>query len=201
MDKKTEKSIKNYNKIASNYDQTFDGRFTRSFKIELAKVMHIERGYRVLDVACGNGALLKLLSEKANIDAYGVDISENMIKEAKTKYPKMKFSVTNSAKLPFENGIFDIISVCAAFHHFTEPATFILEAKRVLRQGGSIFIADPYLPPVIRHCTNLILPWLNMGDVKIYSESELQGFFRKAGFVNISAKRIGKFGCMIMGVK
>lgn len=201
MDKKTEKSIKNYNKIASNYDQTFDGKFTRGFKTELAKVMHLERGYRVLDVACGNGTLLKLLSEKTNIDAYGVDISENMIKEAKTKYPKMKFCVTNSAKLPFEDDIFDIISVCAAFHHFTEPAAFISEAKRVLRQGGFIFIADPYLPPVIRHCTNLILPWLNMGDVKIYSRSEFQGFFQKAGFVNISVKRIGMFGCLIRGVK
>lgn len=89
MDKKTAQSIKNYNKIASCYDETFDGKFTRGFKTELSKIIHLDSGYRVLDVACGNGALLKLLSDRAKIQAYGVDISENMIKEAQSRHPQM----------------------------------------------------------------------------------------------------------------
>lgn len=197
MDKKTEQSIRNYNKIASNYDETFDGKFTRSFKAELTRAIHLESGYRVLDVACGNGMLLKLLSDKANIEVYGVDISENMIKEAVIKYPYMKFSVTNSAELPFEDGVFDVVCVCAAFHHFTEPAAFIAEAKRVLRQGGFIYIADPYLPPIVRHVANLVLPLLNMGDVKVYSKREFESLFQRAGFVNIAVRRFGMKGCIV----
>lgn len=65
MDKKTEQSIKNYNKIAVEYDNTFDGKFTQGFKAEIAKVIHLEKSYKVLDVACGNGSLLQLLSSKA----------------------------------------------------------------------------------------------------------------------------------------
>jgi len=138
MDKRTEQSIKNYNRIAVEYDNTFDGKFTQGFKEEIAKVIHLENSYKVLDVACGNGSLLKMLSGKAKLHAYGVDISENMIKEAKSRYPEMQFITTNSAGLPFEDDYFDVITVCAAFHHFTEPEKFISEAKRTLKAGGYI---------------------------------------------------------------
>lgn len=35
-------------------------------------------GDKILDIACGNGYLLGELSKKAKVNAYGVDISENM---------------------------------------------------------------------------------------------------------------------------
>jgi ubiquinone/menaquinone biosynthesis C-methylase UbiE len=201
MDKKTEESIKNYNKIASNYDETFDGKFTRGFKKELANIIHLEDGYKLLDVACGNGMLLKMLSNKKNIESYGVDISENMVKEAQNRYPQMQFCATNSAYLPFEDRFFDIITVCAAFHHFTEPLKFISEAKRILKPGGYIYVADPYFPPIVRQITNIILPLLKMGDVKVYAKAELLRMFQDEGFKNMSVKRFGMLGCMLRGVK
>lgn len=48
MDKRTEQSIKNYKKIAVEYDNTFDGKFTQGFKAEIAKVIHLENSYKVL---------------------------------------------------------------------------------------------------------------------------------------------------------
>jgi len=201
MDKRTEQSIKNYNKIAVEYDNTFDGKFTQGFKVEMAKVTHIENSYKLLDVACGNGSLLKMLSSKAKLHSYGVDISQNMIKEAKSRYPEMQFITTNSAELPFEDDFFDIITVCAAFHHFTEPEKFISEAKRTLKAGGYIYIADLYLPPVVRHIANLILPLLKMGDVKVYNQRELMRLFQEQGYVNITVNKFGVAGCMLVAVK
>lgn len=192
MDIKTEESRVNYNKIAGNYDETFDGRFTREFKSTLVEAVKLEKGYKVLDVACGNGALLWNLSEKEKIEGYGVDISENMINIAQNKYPDFTFSVANSDCLPFENDKFDIITVCAAFHHFTKPEKFIGEAKRVLKEGGVLYIAELYSPPVIRQVSNLVLPFAKMGDVKIYSKKELMKFAQDAGYKEVSVDRIGK---------
>lgn len=200
MDKRTEQSVENYNRIAEDYDNTFDGKFTRSFKEEIANVIHLDNSFKVLDVACGNGSLLKMLSDKARIQAYGVDISENMIKEAKNRYPQMQFVLTNSSELPFEGSFFDVITVCAAFHHFSEPRKFVSEAKRVLKPGGYIFVADPYFPPIVRQAANLVIPLLKMGDVKVYSRKELIRFFREQDFRNIIVKRFGLSGYLLMGV-
>ncbi|HEX3028026.1 MAG TPA: class I SAM-dependent methyltransferase [Clostridia bacterium] len=207
MDKKTEESLKNYNKIASNYDETFDGKYTLEFKLQLSNVVRLENGYRVLDVACGNGTLLKLLSDKKQIQAYGVDISENMLNEAKKKFPEMVFAYANSSELPFESDFFDAITVSAAFHHFTEPEKFLSEAWRILKRGGYLYIADPYFPPVIRQITNLILrtnltlPLTKMGDVKVYNKSELIGFLKDGNFVNIDGSRFIKKGLLAVGMK
>ncbi len=201
MDKKTEESLKNYDKIASNYDETFDGKYTLEFKLQLSKAVRLENGYRVLDVACGNGALLKLLADKKQIQAYGVDISENMVKEAKKKYPEMDFASANSCKLPFESGFFDAITVSAAFHHFTEPEKFLSEAWRILNRGGHLYIADPYFPPVMRQIANLIFPLMKMGDVKVYSKQELISFLKKGNFVNIEVGRFIKKGLLAVGMK
>ena len=42
-DKKTNESIKNYNRIAEDYDNTFDGHFTNSLKREIVKQLKIEK--------------------------------------------------------------------------------------------------------------------------------------------------------------
>ncbi|HEY9059258.1 MAG TPA: methyltransferase domain-containing protein [Pseudobacteroides sp.] len=201
MDKKTEQSMINYNKIAAEYDNTFDGRFTKGFKEEIANVIHLNNSFKVLDVACGNGNMLKMLSGKNRIQAYGVDISENMIKEAKCRYPEMQFVSSNSSKLPFEDSFFDVITVCAAFHHFTEPQRFASEAKRVLKPGGYIYLADIHMPPIARQLANLVLPHLKMGDVKVYGKNELMAFFQEQGFVNLKVKKFGMFGQVLIGMR
>ena len=54
-------------------------------------MIDLSEGDVVLDVACGNGTLLRELSKKAKIQANGIDISENMIHAAKMRCPDMSF--------------------------------------------------------------------------------------------------------------
>ncbi|MGB4661173.1 MAG: class I SAM-dependent methyltransferase [Mobilitalea sp.] len=201
MDKKTQESVRKYNKIAVEYDDTFDGKFTRCLKNEIVRVIRLDDSNKVLDVVCGNGTLLKLINDKIQVQAYGVDISDNMIKEAKRKYPEMQFVTTNSALLPFQDNSFDAVTVCAAFHHFTEPDKFLKEAKRVLKPGGYIYIADPYFPLLIRQFAKIIFPLLKMGDVKIYNKRELNNFLNSHGFLDVSVNRFGTYGFMAIGKK
>lgn len=75
MDKKTERSRIAYNKIAFGYDMSREGQYTRSHIKELSDTIDLGEGDVVLDVACGNGTLLKELSKKAKIQANGMKLS------------------------------------------------------------------------------------------------------------------------------
>jgi methionine biosynthesis protein MetW len=45
----------------------------------------VERGARVLDVGCGDGALLRLLAERKNVDGRGVELSQRGVNECVAK--------------------------------------------------------------------------------------------------------------------
>lgn len=180
-----------YDSKAENYEQTFDGKFTEAFKAMLVKEMKIENSDRVLDVACGTGALLHRLSQLYDIHAYGVDISENMIKVASVRHPGINFKACDSEALKFSDKFFNIVTVCAAFHHFPNPDEFIREALRILVKGGRIYIAEVYIPPFIRQVYNIFLPLSKAGDVKLYSPEEIKYMLQKAGLSNLKVVKKG----------
>ncbi len=45
----------------------------------------VERGARVLDVGCGDGALLQLLAQRKNVDGRGVELSQRGVNECVAK--------------------------------------------------------------------------------------------------------------------
>lgn len=179
---KTEQSKEAYNKKARDYDNTREGRFTVRFKQELVNLIRLKPNANVLDVACGNGALLAMLGSKTKINGYGVDISENMITEAKKLHPDFQYAISGCDVLPFADNHFDVITVSASFHHFEQPGLFLKEAKRVLKQGGELFIAEIHWPFVLRIIGNPLLPLLKSGDVKICSPKELERLLLNNGF-------------------
>lgn len=61
------KSKATYDKMADEYYNSFDGKFTRKFKRLLAENISAEDNINILDVACGNGSLLALLSKQKTI--------------------------------------------------------------------------------------------------------------------------------------
>ena len=182
MNKFEQRSKNSYNKKAQNYDSTFDGKFTVKFKKMLCKYINISPGSTVADVACGNGRLLHSLAKKNMFSGYGVDISDKMIEQAKKLNPDMHFYVSACDKLPFKQGEIDIMTVCAAFHHFPDVRGFAKEAARVVKTGGSLYIADVYLPKALRVLVNPFIRFSKSGDVKIYAPEEIAAIFGKYGF-------------------
>lgn len=186
MGKKTEQSQKVYNEMAWQYDSAPEGNYTRAHKEEIIKKVVLREGDSLLDVACGNGYLIGEFSKKVKVNAFGVDISENMIAVAKKRYPDCTFIVSSSTPLDFENESMDVITVSCAFHHFEKPQFFANECMRVLKKNGKVFIAEPFFPPVVRWVANtIVFPFSKTGDVKVYSQKKLCQFFKLAGFTEI----------------
>ena len=201
MNKKTEESRIAYNKIAFEYDTSREGQYTRFHIKELFNTIDLSEGDIVLDVACGNGTLLRELSKKAKIQANGIDISENMIHAAKMRYPNMNFEVKPCYPLEWNDESIDIITVCCAFHHFDNPQGFVNECKRVLKKSGTVYIADPNFGAVLRFLANKFwLPFSKSGDVRIYSPKELEAFFNNSGFKTVQVYKKDK-GLFLKAVK
>ena len=186
-----EKNIKAYDKKAGDYDNTLDGKFTEKFKNLLLANMSINDNDAALDVGCGNGTLLSKMAKTKMIAGFGTDISPLMIKTAAIRYPEFNFIVSGCENIPLQDNSMDIITVCAAYHHFPNVNAFAHEAKRLLKQNGNIYIAEVYLPAIIRPIANIFLPLSKDGDVKFYSCKEIVHTFSNAGFNFVKMARAG----------
>lgn len=201
MNKKTEKSRIAYNKIAFEYDTSKEGQYTKFHIKELSNIIYLTEDDIILDVACGNGTLLGELSKKTKIHANGIDLSENMIHAAKMRYPNIKFDVKPCCPLEWSDESIDIITVCCAFHHFEDPQGFVNECRRVLKNNGTIYIAEPNFGVILRFFANKFwFPFSKSGDVRVYSQKELVKFFSYSGFKTVHTYRKDK-GLFLKGKK
>jgi ubiquinone/menaquinone biosynthesis C-methylase UbiE len=140
-------------------------------------------------VACGNGRFLKLLSDKYYIHGYGIDISDKMIENAKAYCPTAEFRTGSCEQTGFEDRKFDVITVCAAYHHFPDVRGFAKEAARIIKPQGIIYIAEIYYPFPLRPILNMIFPLSKAGDVKSYTQKEITSNFSTYGFQMIRYRR------------
>jgi ubiquinone/menaquinone biosynthesis C-methylase UbiE len=194
-----ERSRLAYNKKADDYDNSREGQFTSNFHRLLLSEMTWRENQRVLDVACGTGSLLAAVNDQKGISGVGVDISDQMVRNAAIKNPGMDFHVSGCESLPFENDSIDIITACAAYHHFPDVEAFAREAGRVLRPNGLIYIADVYLPAFLRLIINPFVPLIfKAGDVRFYSPNGIVSSFRRFGFEKTSVKIIGNIQIISM---
>lgn len=138
-----QRSIKTFNKRSQHYDSTLEGRMAGWLKSFLLENIKLKDGDQVLDVACGTGRLLKLLSEKERIICYGIDLSKGMIQAASQNNPEMKFQNADCSRIPSTSGFFDVLTNNAAYHHFTDTEAFAKEAFEpfsIFRSGLSSVI-------------------------------------------------------------
>ena len=88
---------------------------------------------------------------------FGVDISEEMLAQARGSVPDAEYRWYDGEKLPFPDETFDVVLAICVLHHFPESRRykFVSEMVRVARSGGivAVFEHNP-LNPLTRHAVN-----------------------------------------------
>jgi SAM-dependent methyltransferase len=97
---------------------------------------------RVLDVACGSGALAARLGE-VGWEAWGLEASGHMLGLGRWQgFDQQAVMVRGIAEaLPFRDGSFDRVLCKGSLDHFADQAAFMEEAARILRPDGRLVMA------------------------------------------------------------
>jgi ubiquinone/menaquinone biosynthesis C-methylase UbiE len=108
----------------------------------VVEAANIRKGHRVIDVACGTGALAIAVSDHIGTEGtiVGIDINEGMLKIARSKSPSVEWLKAPAEALPFEDDSFDCAVSQFGLMYFENQENAIREMIRVLRPGGSLAV-------------------------------------------------------------
>lgn len=118
----------------------------RELTQELLEKSGLEKGAMVLDLFCGSGDSVALMTE-LSFSAFGFD-RKNVIAYAKQKHPTLPeniwFCSNNESKieLPFEDQIFDALLCECSFSLIEDSSQLLDEVKRILKPQGYFLLSD-----------------------------------------------------------
>lgn len=105
----------------------------------LLDLLEAKSGERILDLGCGTGHLTNQIAA-SGATVVGVDRSAEMIRQAREKYPSLKFEVMDARELSFAEP-FDAVFSNATLHWIKEPEKVVAGIARVLQPSGR-FVAE-----------------------------------------------------------
>ena len=94
----------------------------------------------ILDVGCGTGANIEMLSNYGQ--AEGVDVSEDALAFCRERGLE-KVRLGAGEELPYEAGEFDLVTAFDVVEHMDDDLAGIREMRRVLRPGGRVLLFVP----------------------------------------------------------
>jgi ubiquinone/menaquinone biosynthesis C-methylase UbiE len=141
-------------------------------------------GERILDVACGEGALSLKIAEYG-CKVYGIDISEDGLERAKRLAERegitCEFRGGSAEDLPYPDRYFDKVICSSSLEHFKDDIKALKEMYRVLKPNGSVVLTtDSFNYPVSEELKEMHRKIAYV--VNYYTIEKLKEQFEAAGF-------------------
>ena len=179
-------------------------------------------GDRVLDVACGTGAVALELIRRKRCTVVGVDQSAEMLAVARERLPAGTRLVEAGAEsLPFEDASFDALTVTYLLRYVDDPGATLTELARVVRPGGILASLEFAVPrgiwrPLWRAYVGAALPaagrvispaWHEVGGFlggsiagfwRRYPLERQLALWREAGVVDVRHRRLSLGGGIVI---
>lgn len=114
--------------------------------------LNINEGSSIIEIGCGTGYLLSELKSKRSV---GIDISPEMIKIAKEKYPDFEFYEMNASEMTL-NEKFDYIIISDTIGYFEDVQKAFLQLHKLCHENTRI---------IITYVNFLWLPVLNFAEL------------------------------------
>lgn len=167
-----------YDNVAEDYDAVFDDIRVRRDEVRWieARLDALRQRPRVLDVGCGNGALLALLSGRIE-RGFGVDRSRGMIERAAARTAgtdHVSVHAIDGPSLPLPDASVDVAISMLSFRYLDwDP--MIAELARVLTPDGRLLVVDMVEKPA----TVKLLPRVLFDRARVMADAALRPDYRR----------------------
>ncbi len=160
-------------------------------------------GMRVLDLACGVGAMAARLERSfPGIQLVGVDLSAGQLNACRKNHPEVPVARGDGTRLPFGDETFDRVHCTWLLEHVPDPIAVLREVRRVLKPHGRChfvevdnfsFASTPHLRDVSE-----LLHRLNRAQEEAGGDPgvgvRLAAHFRAAGFTDVVVEPVRLHG-------
>lgn len=123
---------------------------SRRFYSTIVDDMEIDAESRILDVGCGSGNLMALISKHVpSAKIFGVDPSEGMISAARKRTGRLRrggsisLEIGNCSNIPFP-GSFNLIVSTLSYHHWEDQKSCLDHLASLLDDRGVLYIYERY---------------------------------------------------------
>ncbi|MCH8892966.1 MAG: methyltransferase domain-containing protein [Chloroflexi bacterium] len=130
----------------SSFDQHHSGGLAATR--ELASLVGLREGIRVLDVGSGVGGPARTLATEYGCDVTGIDLTEEYCLAAEMLTARLglearvRFHCGSALDMPFDDGTFDVVWMQNSSMNIPDKENLYSEVRRVLRIGGSLATQD-----------------------------------------------------------
>lgn len=151
MEAAKERLARGYSRTATRYDALAGHMYLTGIRRLLPRV-RVPPMPAILDVGSGTGVnLLEAARWFAPARLLcGIDISEGMVAVARAKAAALgvpaQFVVGDAERLPYPDGIFDLVICNSVLHWFRDKGAALREMHRVLRPGGQLVLLCAVAP-------------------------------------------------------
>src|SRR5699024_8970592 len=122
---------------ANLYDQKHS--FVSQLGEDLIQLLSPRPGESILDLGCGTGDIAKKLHD-LGVKVEGIDSSDNMVRQARSKYPEIEFRLADARELDYKKQ-FDAVFSNATLHWVKPPLSALSNIYKSLKDQGR-FVAE-----------------------------------------------------------
>lgn len=112
---------------------------------EIIRNIDVRAGMTLLDAGCGTGQLYGDLKAHFGDEPFcykGIDQSEQMVREALSKYPSADFAVVPAEQYESPHEEYDFIISANSFPYLPDKARTLLAFRNMLKPGGVLIIVQ-----------------------------------------------------------
>jgi SAM-dependent methyltransferase len=136
----------------------------------LIRALSLPKGQRILEVGCGRGIALPVLSSRLAPRALvGIDVDQELVAIAQQRLRVLDVDATvehaDVRALPFEDASFDLVIDFGTCYHISGASDALAQIARVLRPGG-LFVHETPIAQCLAHPIRSFgrrLPWSHAG--------------------------------------
>jgi excisionase family DNA binding protein len=135
-----------FNQVAPEWETLSKNYYDESIKTKLLELNILKPQMTLMDLGAGNGYIARHAAAAVK-KVVAVDISGEMLKELQNKaraegIHNIETIESDGCDVPLSDSSIDVISASMYLHHIEDPRAAFKEISRLLKPGGTVFIAD-----------------------------------------------------------